>query len=236
MPTDIGFSMRGLTLTSHFQQADSNRLIPKRPSAPWTRYFAANFGKTMKSNPNMRVPDVMRKLASQWKVAPEYQKARIKSEFEKENVVYKEKMSMVPEEVREAVRNEKAQKRAVKMKKRATKDLKSLRRSLNMPARPGNNYSMYVKEAIQQLSNDNNQPSEKVRIVAEWWNRLSEEKKLEYAQQAKVAAEKYEKDMKAWTHKMGKKGKLEEITAAQNKLNEAKLKVKGLSVPQQREE
>ena len=41
--------------------------------------------------------------------------------------------------------------------------------------------------------------------------------------------------MKAWTQKMGKKGKLEEITAAQKKLSEATLKLKALSVPQERE-
>ena len=63
MPTPFMTSLRQISLSSSALKASPIvEEIPKKPSTPWVHYFTSKLPEFKKNNPNMRQPDIMRKI------------------------------------------------------------------------------------------------------------------------------------------------------------------------------
>ena len=63
MPTPFMTSLRQISLSpSALKASPIVEEIPKKPSTPWVNYFTSKLPEFKKNNPNMRQPDIMRKI------------------------------------------------------------------------------------------------------------------------------------------------------------------------------
>ena len=55
-------SLRQISLSPSVLKPPAGEEIPKKPATPWVQYFQAKMPEFKKSYPDMRQPDIMRKI------------------------------------------------------------------------------------------------------------------------------------------------------------------------------
>jgi len=170
----------------------------------------------------------MKELSIVWNALPDTQKAKFVTDYDKEKEAYKKTISRVPEADLAEASKESAKKRATKVKNNAQAELKELLDELKKPARPLSSYMVYSSTRHSAMKEKGVMGKNAVKEIAEEWKNLSEQQKLIYAKKAEDAKEQYDKDISAWTKKMNKMGKLEQIMEVETKLAQAKKKIKDL--------
>lgn len=227
----LASSLRSLSLSSQLDNAAAaaQSKIPKRPASPWIRYFTANYPNEKKINPNQKVTEIMKELSVRWNALPDSQKAKFVTDYEKEKAAYKTKLARVPEADLEEASRESSKKRATKAKSNAQSELKELLTSLKKPPRPiSSGYLAYSSARHSAMKAKGITGTKAVQEIAAEWKMLSDQQKQIYNKKAEAAKEKYDKDIHAWTNRMSKSGKLEQIMEAETKLAQAKKNVKDL--------
>jgi len=221
-------SLRALSVSRGSGQAEMATKMPKKPPTAWIRFFTGNFETRKRAKPNLKTVEIMRELASEWKVLPENQKERFTVAWQKDMKAYKAKLEKIPQEQIDNARRESAGKRALNEKNKAQSELKSLLELLQKPVKASSAYNMFVKDYMN--STTPNMPA-KLRMAgaAEEYKKLPEVKKAAYTKKAEVASAQHKKDMVTWTNKMNKTGKMDEIMEAEQKLVRAKAKLKEVS-------
>merc|ERR1711913_183744 len=100
--------------------------------------------------------------------------------------------------------------------------------NLEKPVRTNSAYNLFIKDRLARMSKDSRPLMEKTKQLAGEWKNISDNQKSAYVQEAEREVERYKKEMVAWTNKMSKIGKLDDIVAAEQKLAMAKLKMKDI--------
>jgi len=229
----LASSLRSLSLSCQLDNAAAaaQSKIPKRPASPWIRYFTANYPHAKKANPNLKVSQHMKDLSIKWNALPDGQKAKFVTDYEKEKESYKKKMAKVPEADLEEKSKESAKKRLTKVKNIAQTELKELLDSLKKPARPlGSGYLVYSIARQPAYREKGMTVTEASKAIAAEWKTLSEQQKQTFIKKADGSKQKYEQDIAAWTNKVKKMGKLEQVMDAEAKLAQAKKKLKDLDI------
>ena len=62
MPTPFMTSLRQISVSPSVLKSTPAIEMPKKPSTPWVQYFQAKMPEFKKNYPDMRQPDVMRKI------------------------------------------------------------------------------------------------------------------------------------------------------------------------------
>jgi len=224
--TTSSISARSLSL-SRCGEAPADTM-PKRPATPWVRFYTANYDKIKKTDARLQTKDIMKQLSTRWRTLPDSEKVIFNQAYEKDKVIYQKRVAAIPEtELAEAGR-ESAIKRATKAKTTAQKELKALLTSLEKPVRTSSAYNLFIKHRMAKMTKDSRPLVEKTKQLAGEWKSLGDHQKSVYVHEAELDVERYKKEMVAWTNKMSKIGKLEDIVAAEQKLALAKLKMKDL--------
>jgi len=192
-------------------------------------YFTESFPQARKANPDQKVPEIMKALSIKWKALPDTQKARYVTNYEKEKAVYKTKIARVSEADLAEAGYEAAKKRATKAKNNAQAELKELLTSLKKPILSYNTgYIVYASARQSAMKAKGFTVTKATQEIAAEWRILTDQQKQMFVKKAEAAKEKYDKDMAVWTNKMTKSGKMNMITAAEDKLAQAKKKLKDL--------
>lgn len=96
--------MRGLAVAP--------RDLPKRPATPYNLFVAEQFPGLKKTFPSLKAPEIMKKIGVQWGSTPQARKDTMGTAFEVEVAKWRKKLSALPEEVKEAAKQEKLDKKA----------------------------------------------------------------------------------------------------------------------------
>ena len=140
--------------------AAAEQEMPKKPFSPWVQYFQAKMPEFKRNYPDMRQPDVMRKIryvcreqikqlftfnifSESWSQVSDKEKEKFKFIYEKEKEIYQQKVASLSDDVISSNKATKAQKRATKSKKSATDELKQLLEETNKPKKPLNAYLLF---------------------------------------------------------------------------------------------
>merc|ERR1712073_44304 len=119
MPTPFMTSLRQISLSPSVLRTATGEEIPKKPATPWVQYFTAKLPEVKRNNPNMRQPDIMRKISQSWGQVSEQEKQRFQFIYDKEREIYQQKIAALSENVISSEKAIKAQKKASKQKKSA---------------------------------------------------------------------------------------------------------------------
>jgi hypothetical protein len=110
--------------------------VPKKPNTPWLNYYTSNLPTYQKSFPELKIGQIMKKVAADWKMVPEEQKMSMKEAYEAEKVKWHKQMEAVPEEVKEAAANARRSKKAITDTKSAASELKVNAVNAEFPSNP----------------------------------------------------------------------------------------------------
>ena len=146
MPTPFMTSLRQISLTPSVLKTATGEEIPKKPATPWVQYFTAKLPEVKRNNPNMRQPDIMRKISQSWGQVSEQEKQRFQFIYDKEREIYQQKIAALSENVISSEKAIKAQKKASKQKKSAADELKQLLEETNKPKKALNGYLLYAND------------------------------------------------------------------------------------------
>jgi len=224
----LSASFRHLSLSSSLSVSKLEKEdLPKRPSTPWVRYYTQNFPSSKVSFPYLSTGELMKKISIDWKKLPEKEKGKFQEIYENEKLLYAKKLASMPKEViedrKESKKLEKSDKQAMKNKRSAEEELRTLLTSLDKPKRGAGSSSffLYCKDRRPQLGNSLSN-TDKVKQMGEEWNNANVKIKELYEIKWKVNAETHEKELEKWSQKMQEEGRNEEIALAQIKVNKAR--------------
>jgi hypothetical protein len=98
--------------------------VPKKPNTPWLNYYTSNFPSYQKAFPELKIGQLMKKVAADWKTVPEEQKMMMKKSYDVEKEKWHKQMEAVPESVKEAAVSARRNKKAITDTKSAASELK----------------------------------------------------------------------------------------------------------------
>jgi len=231
MPTPFMTSLRQISLSPSVvlrsSSASAVQEVPKKPSTPWVQYFQAKMPEYKRNYPDMRQPDIMRKISESWSQVSDKEKETFQFIYQKEKEIYQQKVASLSEDIISSKKATKAQKRVTKSKKSAADELKQLLEETNKPKKPLTAYILFSIDSRAKLPKTMSAP-EKVKMIANDWQNAPDSVKNRYMEQQKVNTDRYQKDLSAWNSKMEKMGYAEKISALQEKVSMLKKKSKEL--------
>lgn len=216
--------VRHLSLAPALLQAKSVE-VPKKPSTPWNNFFKTQLPEFKKSDPNLTVPQLMKKISVAWSQVSEQEKNKLQDLYLKERESYQRKLAKVPEDVMQHAKASKDRKKASKLKTSADNELKALYEKTKKPTRNLSAYLFYANDKRPQLP-ANLTPTQKIKKLAADWNNASESVRNQYEQKASKDLERYQKEMSAWQTKLEKDGTDQIISELQQKVSELKKRAK----------
>jgi len=211
-------NIRQLSLSSCYLKSVGEVEIPKRPLTPWSSYYTSNYPDVKARNPTLRSPEIMRILSGNWKDVSEMEKQRLHALYMEEKKKYRAIMDELPEEVIKKAKEEKKEKREEKKEKilnrkssAAASDLLKVYEELNKPKK---NLSAYISFSVDHRRNlpDSMKAADKIKIIAQAWNELSEAARTKYEKKAAKDRERYIQEMGVWQAKIKEDGSVEQIS------------------------
>lgn len=230
MPTPFMTSLRQISLSpcvTKSSPAAAGQEIPKKPSSPWVQYFQAKMPEFKRNYPDMRQPDVMRKISESWSQVSDKEKEKFKFIYEKEKEIYQQKIASLSDDVISSNKATKAKKRATKSKKSAEDELKQLFEETDKPKKPLNAYLLFAIDSRAKLPKTMS-AQEKIKKIGTDWQNASDSVKDGYMEKQKAVSDRYQKDISAWNVKVQKMGYAEKISALEEKVSMLKKKSKEL--------
>lgn len=212
--------VRHLSLAPSLLQA-KNIEVPKKPATPWVNYFRTQMPEFKKSNPNLAVPEIMRKISVAWGQVSEQEKSKLQAMYLKEKEMYQRKLAKVPEDVLANAKASKDRKKASKQKESAANELKALYEKTKKPSRNVSAYLFFAQDKRSQLP-ANMTPTEKMKKLGLDWSNASESVRRQYEQKASQDLARYQRDLEAWQKKIEKDGTEQIISELQQKVSELK--------------
>jgi len=211
--------VRHLSLAPSLLQAKNIEEVPKRPVSPWLNYFKTQLPEYKKSNPNLAVPELMRKISAAWGQVSEQEKSKLQAMYLKEKELYQRKLAKVPEEVLANAKASKDRKKASKQKVSAVNELKALYEKTKKPSRNISAYLFFVNDKRSQLP-ANMTPQENMKKLGLAWSNASESVRRQYEQKASQDLARYQRDLEAWQKKIETDGTKQIIIELQQKVSE----------------
>ncbi|XP_060795554.1 transcription factor A, mitochondrial [Neoarius graeffei] len=195
---------------------------PKRPLTAYMRYVKEQQPIVVKQNPDIRVVDVVRKIAQQWRtLTPEE-----KQPFEEASIAarqqYKVDMKVYQDQLTPAQSAAIAEEKRQKMAKRRAIRRKRELNSLGKPKRPRTAFNIFMAEHFEEAKGST-MPG-KMKSLFEEWTSLSSPQKQIYVQLAEDDKIRYKNEMKAWEEHMTELGREDLVRRKESRRKKAAAK------------
>ncbi|KAF7705110.1 transcription factor A, mitochondrial [Silurus meridionalis] len=195
---------------------------PKRPLTAYLRYVIEQQPIVVKQNPEIRVVDVVRKIALQWRtLTPEE-----KRPFEEASITareqYKVDMKAYQEQLTPAQSAALAEEKRQKMAKRRAIRKKRELNSLGKPKRPRSAFNIFMAEHFEEAKGTT--VPGKMKSLFDDWKSLSLSQKQIYMQLAEDDKVRYKNEMKAWEEHMTELGREDLVRRKESRRKKAATK------------
>lgn len=178
---------------------------PKKPMSSYLRFSTEHLPRFKAQYPELRLIDLVRKIAAVWRDLPEEERKVYETDFKAEWEKYQEAVTRFREKLSPSqlklLEKDLKQKR---LKRKAILRKKELS-VLGKPKRPRSAYNIYVSESFPE--NKEKTVQAKMRNINQTWKTLSDEEKQAYIQLAKVDKIRYNNEMKTWENQMAEVGR-----------------------------
>lgn len=178
---------------------------PKRPLTAYMRYVKEQQPIVVKQNPDIKVVDIVRKIAQQWRtLTPEqkqpFEEASLcaREQYKTDIKIYQAQLT--PAQAA-AITEEKRQKMA---KRRAIMKKRELN-SLGKPKRPRTAFNIFMSEHFEEAKGIS--MTIKMKTLIDDWKNLSIAQKQVYAQLAEDDKVRYKNEIKVWEEHMTELGR-----------------------------
>jgi len=180
---------------------------PKRPLTPYFRFLQDHRAQMQKQNPNLKLTDLTRKCAEEWKNVGPAIKEKYHVDYTKEMAEFELKQknfaASLTDEQSEALEMVKKEKRSSKEKRK----MKKLCREAKKPKRPIGSFIYFIKEKLDLPQNKNKKLVEILNEFKGEWKNMTDAKKEKYIKMNEADRQRYEQEMKTWEAKMVKEGR-----------------------------
>ncbi|KAF5270715.1 hypothetical protein FQA39_LY01453 [Lamprigera yunnana] len=206
----VAFQQPNFNLKSETKDHTKEVKLPEGPKRPLTSYFrflSEHRPLVQKMHPEMKVVDLARRCAEDWKIIDPTLKEKYEKEYAEEAKVYAEKykkftMGLTSEQLT-AFTKAKQQKRTNRIKRK----VKQLRHELHKPKGPLSSYGYFIKEKRMLPENKNALLGNVLKRYMEEWSQLSKDEKNRYSRMYQDDRNRYEAEMVTWEKKMVQEGK-----------------------------
>lgn len=173
---------------------------PKRPLNGYMRYVMQHRPNMIRQNPDIRVVDIVRRIAQQWRVMSPEQKRPFEEAFQREREQFKVDLQRYQAQLTPAQLQQEAQAKREKMAKRTAIRKKRELTNLGKPKRPRSAFNIYMSEHFEEARGVSTQA--KMKSLLEDWKNLFSHQKKSYQQLAEDDKIRYNNEMKSWEEHM----------------------------------
>ncbi|XP_013865902.1 transcription factor A, mitochondrial isoform X2 [Austrofundulus limnaeus] len=188
---------------------------PKRPMNGYTRYIHQQHPLIASQYPEMKVAEIIRKLAQQWRMmSPEqkepFRKACLLGMEQYKLDVQKFKAQLSPAQLQEL-----ATKKKMRLKKRKAIQRKLELNRLGKPKGTRSAFNFFMSAQFLEAKGDNI-PAKLMSLMEDWKNLSSHDKKV-YTQLAEDDKIRYKNDMELWEDYMAEIGREDLLRLSKSK-------------------
>ncbi|KAM6182278.1 transcription factor A, mitochondrial [Erethizon dorsatum] len=196
---------------------------PKKPVNSYIRFTREKISILKAQNPDMKLTELMKRIAEQWKELPDAEKKMYEDAYKVEWKAYKEEMDRILEALTPAQRASLAENKTQRLLKRKGIIKKKELSMLGKPKRARTAYNIFLSEYVQNC--------EGATIQAKWksahenWKNMPSSQKQVYEQLAQDDKIRYNNEIKSWEEQMIEVGRSDLIrrkTSLQNRMTKEK--------------
>ena len=167
--------------------------LPKKPPTPFGLFLKENFSRVEAVlGAGTGAPAIVSELSKEWKSLSDEEKEQMKQKYEKMMEEYKEQVSNFGKGLTSEELAFLKEKRGPQMQKIA----KEKRQLLGYPKRPLSAYILFVQKHVEEMESES--PVERIKILGQRWNEMTDVEKEVYIELSRQAREKYHKDVAEW--------------------------------------
>ncbi|XP_036428106.1 transcription factor A, mitochondrial [Colossoma macropomum] len=187
----------------HFSTTVGGR--PKRPLTAYMQYVKAQQPLVVKQNPDIKVVDIVRKIAQQWRTLTPEQKRPFEEASLAAKEQYKLDMQKYEAQLTPAQTAAIAEERRQKMAKRKAIRKKRELNTLGKPKRPRTAFNIFMAEHFEEARGTTMQG--KLKSLLDDWKGLHTSQQKVYVQLAEDDKIRYKNEMKAWEEHLTELGR-----------------------------
>ncbi|XP_049614544.1 transcription factor A, mitochondrial [Syngnathus scovelli] len=173
---------------------------PKKPLNGYMRYVMQQKPILATQNPDVKIIDIVSKIAQEWRVMKPEQKQPYEDAFLRDNEQFKKELQrykdqLTPEQIQQQViekRDRLARRKAIRKKREAT--------TMGKPKRPRSAFNIYMSEHFEEAKGANTQA--KMKTLYDDWRNLFGNQKQVYTQLAEDDKIRYKNEIKSWEEHM----------------------------------
>ncbi|XP_045476712.1 transcription factor A, mitochondrial [Harmonia axyridis] len=181
---------------------------PKKPVGPFFRFIKDHKPILLKDNPELKITDVIKKCAEDWKNSSVAIREKYDNEYKKEiedfNKIFLDYSMRLTEEQREYLKQLSREKTASKKKRKLKQKLKELHK----PKKPANAFFLYI---MDQARTKGHTAAEEMKSIKGSWYLLDESEKKTYYDKATQLMDKYKEDLLKWEKSMIQEGHIDVV-------------------------
>ncbi|XP_070707678.1 transcription factor A, mitochondrial [Pempheris klunzingeri] len=192
---------------------------PKRPLNGYMRYVLQQQPMVSRQNPEIKVVDIIRKIAQQWRaMSPEqkqpFQEASLRAREQFKVDLQHYQAQLTPAQVQQQAlekRQKIAKRKAIRKKRELT--------TLGKPKRPRTPFNIFMSEHFEEARGHGTQA--KMKSLLEDWRSLLSHQRQVYIQLAEDDKIRYKNEMKSWEDhmvEMGREDLIREQTLSSKKM------------------
>ncbi|XP_057681355.1 transcription factor A, mitochondrial [Corythoichthys intestinalis] len=173
---------------------------PKRPLNGYMRYVMQQKPSVVSQNPEIKLIEVVRKIAHEWRLMSPEQKRPFEDAYLREKEVFKVNLQkyqaqLTPQQIEQQAiekRQRMAKRKAIRKKREAN--------SMGKPKRPRSAFNIFMSEHFEEARGADTQT--KLKTLLNDWSSLFSHQKQVYAQLAEDDKIRYKNEMKSWEDHM----------------------------------
>ncbi|GAA6226511.1 transcription factor A, mitochondrial [Lates japonicus] len=196
---------------------------PKRPLNGYMRFVMQQKPVITRQNPEIKVVDIIRKIAQQWRMLSPEQKKPFEEAFLQAREQFKVDLERYQAQLTPAQVQQQALERRQRMAKRMAIRKKRELTNLGKPKRPRSPFNIFMSEHFEEARGVNTQA--KMKSLLDNWRNLFSHQKQVYTQLAEDDKIRYKNEMKSWEDHMveiGREDLIREQTLSTKKKSAAK--------------
>ncbi|KAM9426229.1 transcription factor A, mitochondrial [Pholidichthys leucotaenia] len=182
---------------------------PKRPPNGYMRYFLQQKPIITRQNPHLKLVDITRKIAEQWKTMSPEQKQPFQEAFLQEWEQFKVDFKNYQAQLTPAQLQQQDQEKKKKTARRKVLQSRKELRSMGKPKRPRNSFNIFMSEHYEEATGATSQAKLK-SLLQDWRNLLSHQKQV-YIQLAEDDKIRYKNEMNSWEDHLVEIGRVDLI-------------------------
>uniref|UniRef100_A0A3P8TG16 Transcription factor A, mitochondrial n=1 Tax=Amphiprion percula TaxID=161767 RepID=A0A3P8TG16_AMPPE len=173
---------------------------PKRPLNGYMRYVQQQKPVVTRQNPEIKVVDLVKKIAQQWRMMSPEQKRPYQDAFVKANEQFKVDLQHYQAQLTPAQLQQQALEKRQRLDKRRAIRKKRELNSLGKPKRPRSPFNIFMSEHFEEARGVTT-PAKMKSLLEDWRNLFSHQKQV-YTQLAEDDKIRYKNEMNSWEDHM----------------------------------